>query len=959
MSAANPFVGRVAELTELRQAVTQAAQGHGGLVLVAGEAGIGKTRYAREALNDGLLRTIECSASPSDSSPFGLVVTALRAVQRAQPHAPAQWGPLVDHLALLLPELGPPPETTDQASLESALCDALTSVARSCPTALLLDDLQWADSATVRLLPTLAGRGETEPLLVIGTYRDVGLPRRHELRAVRAALRRQDRLREVHLPPLTMDESAGIATGVLGRQLSAADLTALHERAQGLPFFVEELAEACKHAARDSTERDISTKVGPPTIPLPATVREAILLRVAPLSEAAQEALNVAAVVGRDVDLDLIGGIVDDPEGIDAALTSGVLRDLNDGRATFRHALVQETLYREIPWNRRRDLHRRIAGYLESHGTTSSEIAWHWLAAREHTSARLALLQAAEQACAGHAYRDAARAAQCALEIWPMGEDQARRLRLLEHLGECAALTGDSVTAVRAWQEAADGHRAASCWTKLAEVERLLAGYYALIGDRRAGLRARQAAAEAFELASKPAEAAAERLAAVEHLEGLAAFTAGLDLVRDVVRRVDRLNRPDLLSRARALEGQILADLGQIQIGLETIRLGLSLALESNLVEVAADAYYRLANAMSQSSDYAASRQAYHTAISFCETNGAPAMQLICLGCLAVVLRQTGEWDQGITVCRDVLSAPDAPAPARAIATGMLGSFQAFRGERARARVLLNDAHAQSQRIGIAALELDTSWNLALLDEQEQAPGAAVNQYRFILERWASTDDRHYAIAPLCSAVTFFAGAHAETDARACTHALATVAADTGNPEALAGAALALGECAWMEADAGRAVREFRRALELLNHLDVPYERARLQLRAGMALAASGERAAAVEHLIASYRTAQRLGARPLAMSVAQELTALGEPIHQRLGRRAANYLKRGGLSSRELEVLRLVCQGRTSKEIATALFLSPRTVEMYVSNILGKLNCSTRAEATHRAHELGLLSVS
>jgi DNA-binding NarL/FixJ family response regulator len=135
----------------------------------------------------------------------------------------------------------------------------------------------------------------------------------------------------------------------------------------------------------------------------------------------------------------------------------------------------------------------------------------------------------------------------------------------------------------------------------------------------------------------------------------------------------------------------------------------------------------------------------------------------------------------------------------------------------------------------------------------------------------------------------------------------------------------------------------------------MPFERAQIEHRAGVALAAAGERELGLERLCEAYRTARKLGARPLASEVAREVAALGESVVRRLGVRAAADADGSGLSRREREVVRMLAVGRTNREIAQELFLSPRTVDMHVRNILRKLDCRSRVEAAGRARELGL----
>ena len=159
-----------------------------------------------------------------------------------------------------------------------------------------------------------------------------------------------------------------------------------------------------------------------------------------------------------------------------------------------------------------------------------------------------------------------------------------------------------------------------------------------------------------------------------------------------------------------------------------------------------------------------------------------------------------------------------------------------------------------------------------------------------------------------------------------------------------------------MDGNAKQAVGHFARALALLEGVDVPFDRAESQRRAAAALTVLGRREEAVEHLIAAHRTARRLGARPTVDRVTTSLSELGEQAERRLGPRALAQAANGSLTRREIEVVRLVAMGNTSREIARELFLSPRTVESHVASILLKLDCRTRTDAARRASELGLL---
>ena len=381
-------------------------------------------------------------------------------------------------------------------------------------------------------------------------------------------------------------------------------------------------------------------------------------------------------------------------------------------------------------------------------------------------------------------------------------------------------------------------------------------------GER--ALAARAAAAEAFAEQGQELEAATEQLAAASHLQSAASLTSALDLVVGAGSAVERTGSVPLRVRALSLEGQIRTKLGDTHRGVELAREGLALALVENLTDPAAEAYYRLASALEHAADYPQRSTPTRPPATSASSRASRAWGGVLLlpGAGDGQDRRVGSRRR---VCRAILDARDAPAPARMVAAAELGVARS-------------------------------------------------------------------------------------------TELLSQTAGTLATTEAVAGLGHALGELALTDGDAAGAAQQFTHVLDLLSHLSLPYERAETELRAASALAAAGERGLAIDHLTFTYRAARRLGARPLAREAAEELARLGEKVERRLGRRAAGQLEHAGLSRREVEVLRLVSVGRTNREIAQGLFLSPRTVDMHVRNILTKLDCRSRTEATRRAAELGLL---
>ena len=298
MPERSTLVGRDGARARLEEALQRARLGEGSFVLLSGEAGVGKTRLAAEVAAGADALVLAGTSSHGGTAPYGPVVTALRSHLRAVPGGLDECGPLRPHLALILPELGDPAPATDRATLFEAVRCAFAHLARETPALVVLDDLQWSDEATLELLSALAATVQDLSLLLIGAYRSDGLPRQHGLRRLRNELRRAGRLDELTLEPLGLDETGELVKHLLGDTPAPSLVQAIHDRTQGVPFFVEELSSALQVGGRLKAGRRGLEIAGEGEVPLPETIRDAVAIGTAELSDEARAAAEVAAVAG-------------------------------------------------------------------------------------------------------------------------------------------------------------------------------------------------------------------------------------------------------------------------------------------------------------------------------------------------------------------------------------------------------------------------------------------------------------------------------------------------------------------------------------------------------------------------------------------------------------------------------------------------------------------------------------
>ncbi len=429
--AGGVFVGRLREMDDLQAALEDALSGRGRLVALSGEPGIGKTRTAQElavlAEQRGALVLWGWCYEGEGAPPYWPWVQLMRAyVQQASAEQiTAEMGPGAANIAEIvteirgkLPDLGTPP-VLEQEPARFRLFDSITTFLKNAaqrqPLMLVLDDLHWADRSSLLLLEFLAREIGTSRLLLVCSYRDVEVSRRHPLSQTLGTLVREQIFHRVQLDGLTQQEVGELVEGSAGITLTLEAAEVIHKRTDGNPFFVGEVT-------RNVTLENFTEDPGWASI-IPEGVRDAIGRRLNRLSDHCNQMLTTASVVGQEFEFRLLNSLMSDITedqllaAMDEAVEVQLIEELPNsvGLYQFTHALIQETLFEELSTTRRVRLHARIAEGLETlYGNDADvhaeELAYHFAEAQTLTGPEKLVrysLMAGQQALASYAYDDA------------------------------------------------------------------------------------------------------------------------------------------------------------------------------------------------------------------------------------------------------------------------------------------------------------------------------------------------------------------------------------------------------------------------------------------------------------------------------------------------------------------------------------------------------------------------
>ena len=987
--ASPTLVGRVEELQVLEAARGRAAAGEPAVVLVGGEAGVGKTRLMAELTSrhvpDGTRVLVGGCVPVGDGAlPYAPIVEILRALVADVGAGAVRElvGPSWPELARLLPalggpEAGPAGQAAVQARLFELLLGLLARLGEQAPLVLVVEDLHWADRSTRDLLAFLVRNLRRERLLLVVTYRN-DEPGQQRLGPYLAELDRSGRVERIDLARLDQAQTEAQLVGILGA-VPAADLVdGVFARSEGNPFFTEELLAVVRSGSDE----------------LPATLRDLLRGRVAALPDHSRQVLAVVAVAGREVSHWLLAAVVgqDDRalvEALRAAVTSQLLVPTPGGDGyQVRHALLREVIDADLLPGERARLHADLAQALTERpqladgppAVAAAEVAAHWDAAGEPTRALPARIQAGLAAERARAFPEAQRHYERALELWEQVTDPGRaagldQAELLTRTADAASASGRSQRGAVLLTEALgqldptiDPMRAALLFMRLGDE-------HWAVGDEPASLAALEEGVRIL-----PVEPSAERARVLAYYAQSLMLTARW---RDAWRRAEEALVVARMVGARAEEGHALDILGCCTKNADYLVEALRIAEEVGNPEGIVRAYLNLSAVLS--SRGGREREALEVArrgLAVARELGLEqAMGSFLAANLAEWLFEYGEWEAADRVLAEAL---ERETTAAFVLHRIKGELEVGRGAFGSARHHLELARRLNPAPFIAVWPLASLAELAIWQGRHDDPRAAVDEGIGVLEQLQAGQDepnpefkrlgmRFWVLglraaadrAELARAKRSAAGAE-EARQRA-ERLVGMVAAVTGQQEQapdtepwmVCHAVLAQAERSRLE---GRSDPEaWQRAAECWERLEHRYAAAYARFRQAEALlGARAPRAQIQPVLRAAHQATVTLGAVPLGREI--ELLAnrgrlrLDEPVAKEPAPAASpSPAASFGLTRRETEVLTLVAAGRTNRQIGGELFITEKTASVHVSRILAKLGVAGRGEAAAVAHRLGL----
>lgn len=988
------FVGRANELAVLDGVLQLAVGGHPATAVIAGEAGVGKTRLVAELVDRASGQGISCLSGAclnvgDDVLPLAPMAEVLRQLRTAfdESDLARVLGDGRTYLARLVPELGTQPGEHQAVDAEPAtpgrmfelILGVVHRLAHRGPVLLVVEDLHWADRSTRDLLTFLV-RNVRSGVLMLLTYRTDDLHRRHPLNAFLAELTRTRRVERIDLGRFTRRELVELLGGILDRPAPADVVDEIMARSEGNAFYAEELLAARRQG-------DAASRMLP----------DLVLARFHALTEPTQQLVAAAAVAGRRFAHELLSEVTEwEPETLAGRLHEAVdhrvlaIEGGAHGEAyAFRHALVQETIYRDLLTAQRLRLHaayaRAMSRRVDAGGrgdalaaVEAGQLAHHWQSAGDLDQALPAYVRAGVAADAATAPAEALRYFQRATEMWDKVPDAAMlspldRAALLERAAEAAYLISDYAQAVALARRALD-HIDPTERTRTGALLARTARYHRDAGEPVNAIAAIERAI-AMIPADPPSPERANVLAAAGRVLMLSnRFEQSRQRCQEAIAVARRVGARAAEGRALNTLGAVYGYVGRTSLGTVYLRRSLRIAEQLGSAEDLCRAHYNLAAILFNGARH---EEAISVGLAGCRlarrlglVRGYGSRILITT---AGVLGLLARWADADRLLDEVLEL-DLPVVQRtwAIETRAIGRFRrgAFAGAAADVELCREMANVSDPDI-VIALHLHDA-ELSLWDGRPADARAAV------LDGLAfGADINPSVILELCSvgmaaeaAIVKQSGPRqtrrddaVRRGASLLEHAHTAAAIAGPKPPHTVAAHLRTVEAEWTRVIGGSDPNAWTAAVHLWDTLEFPHQATYTRFRLAEALLGRGASRHDVGSVLAEgWRASHRFDLRSLAAELAslarRARIDLPTPPNQSEDRTGPKTGTRDpfGLTRREREVLLLVADGNTNRQIAEKLYISDKTASVHVSNIIGKLVVSNRGEAAAMARRLGLL---
>lgn len=1014
LGIASAFVGRQHELSVLRARLDDALEGAGSVALIAGEAGIGKTALVEELGEDARARGVQVlwgRCTEGEGAPvFWPWVQILRALEvddettgsttggdRDRPPGQAAAGstalarlaPIEGHRPLTVTASYEPVGDHARFTLFDQVARELINRAARRPVVLIFDDLHWADAASLQLLLFVAREISAVRLLIVGTYRDAEAGRGHPLTPLLTAATREGWGEPIALQGLDQPAVAQFIESIVWQPPAPALAAAVWQRTEGNPFFVSQIVRLLVEEGRLGGQQTPS----PSELGIPAGVRTVVGQRIGRLSPDCAEMLAVAAVLGREFDVVSLEHVLDPPAGTtapgeallalleeaEAARVVGAIAGAL-GRYRFAHALIRDTLYDELPAARRIRLHRRAgdalaqryAGDEEPHLT---ELAHHFVQAAPGGDAERALTyarRAGDRALALLAYEEAARHYRLALQALELGRpaDQGARVDLLLALGDAEQRLGELGAAAAAFAQAGQLARTLADHDRLA---RAALGWKATRGateaDHGQRIELLEAALRAHGDQDSPTRA--RLLAALaEVLNWRSDWRRADELTREAVAIARRLDDPAALAYTLNARHWALWGAHDVTDQLATATELVRLAGASGDRELAIEGHALRLSDLLEAGDRSAMEAELTRYSEAAAALRQPRYRWFARVFAAMRDLLDGRFDQAEEAARQAYRIGQQVRDDDATIFYGIQTFL-LRREQGRLAEIEAAVRALAERYQqFPAWRCGLAW---LYAETDQLPAA-----RAVFERLIATNladlprDGNWPVAltALTEACAALGDARAAALLYDCLVPYAGRAVIVGGFAACYGSAdRSLGRLATVLRRWPAAERHFEAALAFNEQLGARawsahtrheyaamlIERVTGDHRSWPAVATAPALMKAGEMLGDALATAEQLAMPRLTgqtRALWERLTALtpAAPVTA-----ARPVTLPDGLTAREVEVLRLLASGHTSKEIATALVVSVHTVHNHLASIYAKIGARRRADAATYAQRNGL----